>query len=497
MRTRLLSAAALAAWSLAALASLPDLCAQGKGSATGDWPMLGGSPGRNLVSTTAKDLPTEWSVEEGKTKNVRWSQAIGNRGYGSPVIAGGRVFVSTNNKQPRDPNVKGAKAVVMCFDEKTGKFLWQAAHEMAPPPVDQQAREDGMCSTPAVESDRLYFVTPGAVVVCADVKDGKTVWSYDLMKEQKVFPCIINSCSPVVAGDLVFVVTGNGINDAGDVVAPKAPSFAAFDKKTGKLKWQSNLPGADILHGQWGSPAYAEAGGRKQVIFPGGDNYLYSFEAESGKLLWKFHCYPGTAPAKENERQKRNYLITTPAVHGDRVHVALGHAPETGFGSRVGHLWCIDITKTGDVSPAPGNLDPKALANRNSALVWHYGGEISPRPKLGRSVYFGPTLSTPAIHDGLLYMAEEPGYLHCLDAKTGKRLWEHDFKCAVWGSPLWTDGKVYIGTEDGMVEIFAHGRQKKLLGTMDMLEPMHGTPAVANNVLYFTTKTRVFAIGGK
>src|SRR5262249_39390772 len=97
-------------------------------------------------------------------------------------------------------------------------------------------------------------------------------------------------------------------------------------------------------------------------------------------------------------------------------------------------------------------------------------------------------------HDGLVYISEENGYLYCLDATTGKKQWEHDLKCGVWGSPYWVDGKVYLGAQDGNVYIFAHGREKKLLGEIDMDESIFSTPVVANGVLYVTTRMKVYAI---
>jgi outer membrane protein assembly factor BamB len=455
----------------------------------GEWPMFGGSPSRNLVNLTDKDPPTKWQVE-GKFENVRWMQSTGNRGYGAPVVAGGRVFVSTNNKIPRDPKVKGHKAIIMCFDEKTGKFLYQVAHEMVPPQGDQQAKEDGMCSTPTVVGDRFYYVTPGCIVVCADVKNGKEVWHYDMMKELKVYPCALNACAPLVVGDTVYVVTANGVDMQGDVAEPKAPSFVALHRKTGKLKWQNNLPGKDIIHGQWGNPAWAEGGGRKQVLFPGGDGYLYSLDPETGKLIWKFQCSP------PGQGKESNYLVSTPAVVGDRVYIGIGAPPETGYGNRVGHFWCIDITRTGDVSPAKGDFNPKSPKNKKSALVWHYGGEFNPRPKGGRAVEFGKTMSTAAVHDGLVYILEEAGYLHCLDAVSGKKQWEHDFKSGMWGSACYVAGKVYVASEDGEVHMFAAGRAKRYLGSVDMGENLQSTPVVAGNTLYVTTKSKVFAIGG-
>src|SRR5258708_4743272 len=75
------------------------------------WPMFGGTPARNLVNTVEKNMPTDWSVEEGKFKNIKWSAALGGRAYGGVVVAGGRVYVGTNNEEPRDPKVKGPKGV--------------------------------------------------------------------------------------------------------------------------------------------------------------------------------------------------------------------------------------------------------------------------------------------------------------------------------------------------------------------------------------------------
>src|SRR5262249_27066985 len=153
-------------------------------------------------------------------------------------------------------------------------------------------------------------------------------------------------------------------------------------------------------------------------------------------------------------------------------------------GNRVGHYWCIDLTKTGDVSPAPGDYDPKSPKNRNSALVWHYGGEVNPRPKQGRAGYFGETMSTGARQGGLLFILEETGYMHCLDAATGKKEWEHDFKCGLWGSAYWVGGKVYVGSEDGEINMFAAGRAKRHLGSVDMGEAIQSTPTVAGGTLY-------------
>src|SRR5438270_6859122 len=75
--------------------------------------MFGGDVHRNAVNTVDKNVPTTWSVKPGAQRNVRWSTKLGNKSYGGPVVAGGKVFVGTNNEAPRDPAVKGPRGIVM------------------------------------------------------------------------------------------------------------------------------------------------------------------------------------------------------------------------------------------------------------------------------------------------------------------------------------------------------------------------------------------------
>src|SRR5204863_2608712 len=98
------------------------------------------------------------------------------------------------------------------------------------------------------------------------------------------------------------------------------------------------------------------------------------------------------------------------------------------------------ITKKGDVSCPAYDFDPKSPRNKDSGLVWHYGGEGPGDPKY----LFGPTISSAAVHDGLVYIPEEAGILFCFDAATGKEVWKHDLQGGVWGAPLVADGKVYV-----------------------------------------------------
>jgi outer membrane protein assembly factor BamB len=451
------------------------------------WPMFGGSPARNMVNLFDKNLPATWAVEEGKQKNIKWTADLGRQTFGSPVIANGSVFVSTNGH-------KGNNAVLMALRERDGKLLWQNTH---PHPKDFGGGFlQGVASTAAVDGSCVYYLVPGCEVICADCDTGNIDWRYDMVQELKVYPSPGIACqypplaAPLVVGELIYVATSNGIDCKDELVAPKAPSFVALDKRTGKLAWQSNLPGQNIFVGGWSSPAYANVNNVPQVIFAGGDSVIYSFAPLTGELLWQCDCLP--LRAKKQKHTFDNFFVGTPVVVGDKLYIGLGAPDFTPGVPKASYFLCLDITKKGDVSLK--SYDAKAEANKNSALVWAFGGPIVPTPNKGRRVFFHSTISTAAVHDGLVYIPERTGYLHCLDAATGREVWVHDFKAEVFGSPYWVDGRVFVGTGDDEIIIFAHGRTAKVLAAIDFDELVYTTPAAANGVLYVMTGSRLYAM---
>ena len=481
-----------------------NVAGEGGDAKARDWPMLGGTIHRNMANAAEKNMPTAWSVKESSRKNIKWVADLGINSYGVPVIAGGRIFVGTNNDQRRNPNIKGDKGVLMCFRESDGKFLWQAVHDKLPTGPETDYPHAGVASCPVVEGNRLYYVSNRCEVICAGAEgkgDGEAdiIWRLDMIKDLQVSPRWLANCSPLIIGDLLYVVTGNGVADDNGkltVPSPRAPSFLAIDKKTGKIVWQDNSPGDKIMDGQYASPVAAEVNGKMQVIFPGGDGWLHAFEAQTGKPIWKFDCNPKEAtPYKISGKGQCCFFLGTPVVYDNKLYVGLGQEPEND-GPGPSFFWCVDITKEGDVSPElvvtakPLKTEP----NKNSALVWHVNGLKEKGGDRGYS--FGRTISTCAVHDGLCYMADMDGLLYCFDAGTGQKYWEEDFKTVVWGSPYWVDGKIYLGTNDSEVQIFAHGKQKKSVGKVDMGAPVQAVVA-ANGVLYVMTGRQLFAIGQK
>lgn len=453
--------------------------------AMSDVAMWGGTPARNMVSNET-GIPDKWDPATGL--NIKWTAQLGSQTYGNPAVAGGKVFVGTNNEAVRNPKFKGDKGVVMAFRESDGQFLWQAVHNKLESGRVNDWPQQGICSSPFVEGDRLYYVSNRAELVCADTEgfldgendgpyqsekdtskiDADFVWLYDMIDELDVFPHNLAVCSPLVVGELVFTVTGNGVDEGHiNIPSPEAPSFIAVNKHTGELVWEDASPGNNILHGQWSNPSYAVINGQPQVIFPGGDGWLYSFVPETGELIWKFDCNPKDAVWELGGAGTRNNLIATPVVWENKVYIGVGQDPE--HGESIGHLWAIDATKKGDVT--------------ESAVVWHRGGED-----------FNRTISTVAIHDGLLYAADLSGFLYCLDANTGEHFWTYDAFAAVWGSPYVVDGKVYLGDEDGDVAILKAGKTMELLHEINMGSAVYTTPVAKNGVLYVTNRSTLFAL---
>jgi len=446
---------------------------------TGDWPMWGGTPDRNMVSNM-KGLPLDWDVKT--KKNIKWVAQLGSQSYGNPVIAGGIVFVGTNNELLRDPQQPGDRGVLMAFRESDGEFLWQQTHTKLESGRANDWPFQGVASSPLVEGERLYYVSNRGVVFCLDIRgfrdgendgpatdekltgqfDADVIWSFDMMEEVGSYPHNLSNSSPVMWGDLIFLSTSNGQDESHvNIPSPRAPSIIALNKNQGTLAWEDNSVQERILHGQWSTPTVGEIGGVAQVVSAQGDGWVRGYEALTGNKLWEFD----TNPKDSVWPRTRNELISTPVVYQNRVYIANGQDPEHGEG--VGHFYKIDPTKRGDIT--------------QSGLIWHYD-------KIRRSI------STAAVADGLVYIADFSGFLHCLDAETGQPYWTHDTLAAIWSSPMVMDGRVYLGDEDGDIVVLQHGKEKKVLAEMNMGSAVYGTVVPAHGTLFVANRNELYAV---
>ena len=480
-----------------------------------DWPQWGGWLGRNMVSYDGAALPADATIPEppegdavnpAGAKNVKWAVRLGSQTYGNPTVAGGRIYVGTNNDAPRDPRHEGDRGVLMCFEEHGGKFLWQ----LVVPKLASGKHEDweftGVCSSPAVDGDRVYAVTNRCEVVCLDAAglangnqgpfqdeaqylagpgkpavapgplDADILWRFDMRDELGVFPHNMASSSVLVVGDHVYATTSNSVDWTGKHTPfPDAPALICLDKNTGKLVAEEKSGiSRRLLHSNWSSPSYGYFDGRPLVVFGAGDGWCYGFEPKTLKEVWRYDCNPPQFRVKDGKpveyqptsANSPSEIIATPVADADRVYVAIGQSPENGDGN--GAVSCFDGTGRGDITAR--------------GTAWRF------TDKMNRS------MSTASVAGGLVYVADFAGFVYCLDADTGKECWKHDTQSRIWGSTLVADGKVYVGNENGALTVLAAGRKLKKLAEIDFAAPLYSTPVVANGVLYITTEKHLYAL---
>lgn len=462
-----------------------------------DWPMGGRSDTRNAVVPEGRG-PADWRIPEEKQpgKNILWSARLGSVSCGSPVISDGLVWVGTNNGRPRDADHIGDASVLMCFRERDGQFLYQFVSPRLPEGRRFDWPTSSLASAPLVEGNRLWFCTNRCEVVCLDISrllsetgQPEVLWKVDMRRELGVVPRAVmigshaDHCSIAMFRDLIYVNTTNAAGYDGKVDAPQAPSLVCFEKRTGDVRWQDNSPGERILEVQQGSPLVIEVEGRAQAVMGQGDGWVRGFDALTGDVLWEFDISSKSA-ARAFLGGDRNNLAVMPVFHENRVYFASGRHYEWGEGS--GRLCCIDPTERGDLSTELDDADG-IRANPNSGLVWEYFGEGQDR--------MHRTLSSVAIHNGLVIAPDLSGNVHCLDARTGRKAWTHRVCGNIFGSPLIVGDKVYVADADGDVTVLELSPEKRVIGQpIPHKTSIEASPVFANGTLYIMSRHTLFAV---
>ncbi|MGI6420304.1 MAG: PQQ-binding-like beta-propeller repeat protein [Thermoguttaceae bacterium] len=286
------------------------LLAAGAGAVSGgDWPTWCGQPSRNMSATSDRRLP-DWAdcgvennageVDLESTKNIKWAAEVGHPTTGSPVVSRGRVFIGTTWEDGKD-------ACFLCFDEETGRRLGSF---ICPKPRRENLERWAISSTPTIEDDRLYFVSPYQEAMCLDLKillggrdqgEGEDrpqsakadkaaverissksiVWRYDMLDKLKAYYHHTASSSVLVHGEYVYVCTGNGRSWVPGRIpySPLTPSLVAFNKTTGQLVARDDEQiGEQLYRGQYTSPALGLVNGQAQILFATGNGVCYAFE---------------------------------------------------------------------------------------------------------------------------------------------------------------------------------------------------------------------------
>jgi outer membrane protein assembly factor BamB len=509
-----------------------------------DWPAWGGSdPGRNMVSAETGLVqsfkPGEKSSKgagmlPGTTENVRWVDKLGTFICGNPTVAGGRVYVGTDDATLQgDPRLKRTKGgIVWCLDEKTGETLWRLVVPARPKdrlPKDAHYGQQnlGVCSAPAVAGDRVFVVTNAAEILCLDAKgqangndgpyhdeakyitggkgpavkldktDGDILWKYDLVDDLGVCPHDVAACSVLYDNGIIYCTSANGVNHEHTFcLHPSAPSFIALDAMTGKLlATDTEDLGHRMWHCLWSPPTIGVVNGKKLVFFGGGDGICYAFEALASKpetptyfkKVWSYDCVPPKYRDPLGDGKPFNYYI------GDKRKK---YTTNTNDGTFLGpsEIIASPVFHDGRVYCTIGQ-DP--MHGRGRGLLHCIDasktGDITHTGCLWTYEALERTIASVAVKDGLLFASDLAGHVHCLDDKTGKPHWVYDTKSETWSTPLVADGKVFVSTNKKLVTFEASAQMKKL-SEVTLGSTSYATPVAANGTLFVCSQSYLWAV---
>ena len=258
------------------------------------WPMLGGRPDRNAV--VFADVPIAWDLLTGE--NVLWQVPLGDTNFAGPSVAGGRVFIGTDNGLKRDPKHVKPQGILAAFAAHDGKFLWQDTSPYLQERGLIHTLQPYTTSTPLIEGNRLYYVTAQAQIRCLDVEgftDGENdgpwtsepdtephnadlVWEIDMGLELGVYPHEAPNCSIVSVGDLLMVGTSNGVDVSHTGVPLRA--HRVFSASTKRPEMSSGKSWALVLRCCMGN-GVAQQWGKWETA-----GWFFSVEAMAGSMPW-------------------------------------------------------------------------------------------------------------------------------------------------------------------------------------------------------------------
>ena len=390
-----------------------------------DWPQFRGPTGQGLVAKG--ELPTTW----GKDKNIAWKQAIPGKGWSSPVVAGGRVYLTTAVP------VKGSEALSLeslCLDAANGAILWEK----------EVFRQDGRKSprihsknshaspTPLVREGRLFVHFGHQGTACLDLK-GEVLWKNTSLHYAPVHG---NGGSPILVEDLLVFSCDGG--DSRFVVA--------LNVADGKVRWKTNRTTPVGKTFSFGTPLLIEVNGRKQIISPG-SNVVTAYDPANGKEIWRVR-YSG-------------YSVIPRPVYGHGLLFIC-----TGY-DRPG-LLAIRADGKGDVT--------------DTHVVW----------KTNKAAPHAPS---PLLIGDELYTVSDGGQVCCRDARTGEIHWQERLGGNYSASPLFAGGKLYFQSEQGTGVVVRAGKEFKVVANNVLGERSLASPAAAGGALFVRTEKHLYRIG--
>lgn len=412
-----------------------------------------------------KHLPGEFDPARKAAGNVIWQQPYGGRS--APLVMDGRLYIIQGVGEGLEESER-----VVCFDEKTGKKLWD--YRVGIYHTDIVSSRLGWTTLTAdPATGYVYAHSTAGELFCLD-KNGKLVWDRQLTEEfGRVTGYGGRIVSPIFDSGLVILGMVNGSwGDQGRGLN----RFVALDGKTGEVVWWSTLNPDKLIGTYYSSPVIAVINGQRLLITGGADGGIHALKVRTGENVWSLPIAKGIVNG-------------SPIVNGNFVYC--NHGEENPEGAPIGRVVCVDASQIDPTTKQPKEVwdtfRRPYKANRNQPLANRFG------------------LASAALADGLLYVPDDSGELFCFRAKDGELLWKYRYATEVRGAPLIADGKLYIFDVKGKMLILTLQGEKapdadetfeyRFRDPKGLLNETNGTPIAVNGRIYFTTRTDLFCVG--
>lgn len=428
------------------------------GSESAEWSQFRGPQASGV--DTAKALPTEWNVETGK--NVQWQTPLPGLGHSCPIIWSNRIYVTTAvaaGEAELKVGLYGDIASVqenaaqqwqlLALDRASGKIIWNVLGHSAIPRVKRHPKATHCNSTPATDGDYIVAIF-GSEGLFAFDKNGKLRWKKSLGPMDSGFFAVPSAqwgfgSSPIIQDGKVIVLCDVQTNSF----------LAAFDLKTGKEIWLTKR--GDVP--TWSSPTVVESGSRKQIVVNGW-RHSGGYDFASGKVLWQLNG-GGDIP------------VPTPIYAHGLIYLTSAHG---------------NLRPMRAVRPdASGDITAPTPAGTNAAIAW-----VHPRQ--------GSYMQTPIAVSNRVYGCTDSGVVTCFDSASGRILYSERLGGPAQGytaSPV-SDGRhLYFPGETGKVLVVPVSEVFSIAATNDLGEICMATPAIADGTIFFRTRSKLIAIGGK
>ncbi len=420
-------------------------------AASPDWGQFRG-PGSTGVAEGSR-LPEKWS----STENVVWKTPIPGVGWSSPVIAGGRIFltavISADEKESpkkglyfggnRDKPSDVHRWMVYAVDFKTGKLAWEREVSKGVPGIARHLKNSYASETPVTDGERVYAWFGSAGLYCFDL-NGKLLWEKNWPPRETRYGWG-TAASPILHQGRVYVVYDNDVESF----------LVALDAKTGQQIWRVNRDEKS----NWATPYLWTNGKRTEIVTPG-TTRVRSYDLD-GKQLWELGGMS-------------SIVIPTPFSKFDMLYLASGYV-----GDQVRPVFAVKPGAQGDISLKAGETS-------NASIAWYL-------PQAG------PYNPSPIIYGDLYYTLMDRGFFTAHDARSGKEVYGKvriDPAAAAFTSSPWAyNGKIFALSEDGDTFVIAAGPDYKLLGKNSLDELCMATPAIAQDSLIIRTASKLYRIG--